>query len=139
MIGSRKLSSRRSEIRKNRPDTTDKWLAKARADERMMSVWIAIGFCAVASAIALLRENVVQYRPGQWAPHGIVSRVQFTSFDPKRLTKAQEQNKEREPRIYSSNVDVWGDIEKYLTSLPDRVTGSSYAQLSERLRNALDP
>src|SRR5215207_11722269 len=135
MIGSRKMSSRRSEIRKNRPDTTDKWLAKARADGRLVSVWIAIGFFAVASAIAMLRENVVPYRPGQWAPHDIVSRVDFTSFDPKRLTKAQEERREKEPRVYTSNVDVWGDLETYLTSLPDRVTGNSYSQLSEKLRN----
>ena len=68
MMGLRKSSPRRAEIRKNRPDTTEKWLARVRAEGHLTSVWIAAAFCVTASLIALMRESVVQYRPGQWVP-----------------------------------------------------------------------
>ena len=49
----RKPSPRRAEIRKNRPDTTEKWLRGIRADGRLGSAWVALGFFAVASMIVM--------------------------------------------------------------------------------------
>jgi hypothetical protein len=138
MLGIRKSSTRRSEIRKNRPDTTEKMVARMRADGSLISLWVAAAFCGAAIAIVTLREDVVRYRPGQWAPHDIVSRVAFSFSDRDQLAQAQERRREMEPRVYKSTGDSWGELEAYLISLPDRVTGSSFAQLSESLRAVLD-
>ena len=138
MLGLRKSSSRRAEIRKNRPDTTEKMVARMRADGSLVSIWVAVAFCAAAIGIVTLREDVVRYRPGQYAPHDIVSRVEFSFNDREQLKQAQERRRAMEPRVYKSNGDVWAELETYLISLPDRVTGSSFAQLSERLRSVLD-
>src|SRR4051794_14198774 len=138
MFALRKSSSRRAEIRKNRPDTTEKMVARMRADGSLISLWVAAAFCAAAIAIVTLREDVVRFRPGQWAPHDIVSRVAFSFSDREQLAQAQQRRRDMEPRVYKTNGDPWAELEAYLISLPDRVTGNSFAQLSERLRSVLD-
>lgn len=110
-----------------------------RAEGKVRGVWIAIGFAIIASCIALLREEVAPYRPGQWVGHDIVSRVDFQYSDRAELTRIQERRREAEPRVYKSNGDVWAQLDEFLTTLPARVTGSTFAQLSETLKSALDP
>jgi putative nucleotidyltransferase with HDIG domain len=109
-----------------------------RADGSLGSVWIVVGFWVAASVIALLRENVVEYRPGQWAPHNIVSRVDFGFTDWDRFTQAQERARETAPRVYRATGDAWGELEQFLLSLPDRVAGSTLSQLSPELQSHLD-
>src|SRR5688572_33465490 len=90
-------SARRAEIRKNRPDASDPraFVQKMHAEGGLVALWIATGFFIVATGVLMLRENVVPYRPGQWAPHDIVSRVDFTFREEKLLAKAREQARER--------------------------------------------
>src|ERR1043166_1529561 len=103
---SAKSQSRRSEIRKNRPDTVERRWEQFKASGVPMSLGIAVVFCAAAVAILMLRTDVVPYRPGQFAPHDIVSRVDFTFLDKQRLADAQRRVRDAEPHVYRANPDV---------------------------------
>jgi hypothetical protein len=65
-----------------------------------------------AIGILMLRENVVPFRPGQWVPHDIVSRVDFVFRDEKRLTEA----KRKAARGSAANLPRW----------PRRIRGSCW-------------
>src|SRR5215210_3325556 len=80
-----KSRSRRAEIRKNRPDAA--WIDwdALRNSGVLASVGIAALFFVAATVVLLLREQVVPYRPGQWIPHDIVSRVDFSYRNKDRL------------------------------------------------------
>jgi hypothetical protein len=64
----------------------------------------------------MLRDNVVAYRPGQWAPHDIVSRVDFAFRDDRRLSEARRLARETQPRIYK-------------LTRPDPLTAEEYDQV----------
>jgi putative nucleotidyltransferase with HDIG domain len=142
MADTGKSRSRRAEIRKNRPDAA--WLdwESLRSSGALASLAIAATFFVVASAILMLREQVVPYRPGQWIPHDIVSRVDFTYRDKDRLADMRRQRRDTEPRVYHANVDTQGDawarLRRELTALPDRVAGRSAADLEAPLKGLLD-
>src|SRR5688572_9262869 len=134
-------SARRAEIRKNRPDASDPraFVQKMHAEGGLVALWIATGFFIVATGVLMLRENVVPYRPGQWAPHDIVSRVDFTFREEKLLAKAREQAREAQPRVYkAAETDPWSMIEQRLLTLPDKVAGSTMETLDPELRDVLD-
>lgn len=139
-----KSRSRRAEIRKNRPDAA--WLdwEGLRSSGVIASVGIAGLFFLVASAILMLREQVVPYRPGQWIPHDIVSRVDFSYRNKDRLVQMQRDRRDAEPRVYrqliigQGKLDAWANLRKELTALPDRVGGGASAQLPEPLSSLLD-
>src|SRR5215210_6994415 len=107
MLSFRKSSPRRAEIRKNRPDTTEKWLLRARAEGQFASVWVAAAFFVAASAIVLMREEVVPWRAGQWAPYDVRARVKFVFPDKEMLEKARQVRRNMEPRVYKANPNVW--------------------------------
>ena len=138
MLSFRKSSPRRASIRENRPDTTEKWLLKARAEGQFASLWVALGFFCVTSLIVMMREDVVQWRPGQWAAYEIPARVEFKFKDTEALERKKQSRRDMEPRRYKESGDVWAEIETYLLSLPSRVAGSNLNELSEELRGALD-
>src|SRR5688500_15311479 len=133
-------SARRAEIRKNRPDSRSALVQKMHAEGGFVAIWIACAFCAAAVCILMLRENVVPYRPGQWVPHDIVSRVDFAYRDEKQLAKAKEAAREAQPRVYrAADTDPWSLVEQRLLTLPDKVSGSTLETLGEpELRDVLD-
>src|SRR5688572_4222983 len=121
-------SARRAAIRKDRPDATDPraFMQRMHAEGGLVAVWIACAFFLLATGVLMLRENVVPYRPGQWAPHDIVSRVDFTFREEKLLAKAREQAREAQPRVYrAAEIDPWSVVEQRLLTLPDKVAGST--------------
>jgi len=114
-------------------------MQKLQAEGGLVSLWVASGFAVAAVAILMLRESVVRYRPGQWAPHDIVSRVDFAFRDEKRLADAKRKARENQPRVYKlASPDPWTLVDDRLMSLPDRVAGSQYAELPPDLRELLD-
>src|SRR5206468_12880731 len=121
--------ARRTEIRKNRPEAPRLNWEKWKADGVGSSLGIALLFFVVASAILLWRQDVVTFRPGQWIPHDIVARVQFTYHDQNLLAQYQREAREHEPRIYKPNGDVWGELHKALADLPDRVATGTQPEL----------
>jgi putative nucleotidyltransferase with HDIG domain len=124
-----KSRSRRVEIRKNRPDAFHlKWDAM-RASGVLTSVGIAVSFFVLATAILMMRREVVKYRPQQWIPHDIVSRVDFTYFDARRLADAQTVARETAPRVYVATGDPWEKLRQELLKLPDRVANIPAEQL----------
>ena len=122
-------TSRRAEIRSKRPDSAAINWQDLRASGSLASIGIAVGFGVLAMLIMLLRDEVVPYRPGQFVPHDIVSRVDFVYKDRARLAQARTDAREREPRIYKSNGDVWADLGEQLKSLPSRVTNAKLNEL----------
>src|SRR5207248_5069457 len=91
------------------------------------------------SAILMLREEMVPYRPGQWAHHDIISRVDFTYMDQQRLAGAQTKAKQDTPHVFTEDADAWKKLEEKLLALPDRVAAAgSIDELSPELRNTLD-
>src|SRR5687767_2251398 len=133
-----KSRSRRVEIRKNRPDTPrlnwDAW----RASGVLTSLGIALAFFVLASGILMMRQEVVRYRPNQWIPHDIVSRVDFSFSNPHLLAQRQREAAEREPRIYTSAGDSWEQLRRELLSLPDRVANAPTDKLPDDLAGVLD-
>jgi len=116
-----KSRSRRAEIRKNRPDAAHLDWQKLKADGVPVSVAIAALFFVLASAILLMRQDVIPYRPDQPIPHDIVSRVTFDYTDKGRLAELRRRAIEREPRVYRAEPSAWDNLEKDLQALPDKV------------------
>jgi putative nucleotidyltransferase with HDIG domain len=135
-------SARRAEIRKNRPDSRSglvQNVQKMQAEGSLIAVWVACVFAAAAMLILTLRENVVPYRPGQYAPHDIVSRVDFVYHDEGQLAKARRAARDEMPRVYKpAEPDPWTLVEQRLLSLPDRVAGSQMQELPAELGKVLD-
>src|SRR5207247_6534641 len=136
-----KSRSRRAEIRKHRPDRA--WLDwhGLRASGALASLAIAAAFFVVAWGILTLRQEVVPYRPGQWIPHDIVSRVDFSYPDKDLLAQMRHQRRESEPRVYRAQADAWSQLRRDLLTLPDRVTdpdAKALGQLPKPLGSVLD-
>src|SRR5262245_45991111 len=91
---------RRTEIRKNRPDANQSLVQRMQAQGAFVALGIVAAFCVSATAILLLRDSVVAYRPGQWAPHDIVSRVDFAFRDDRKLAEIRRVTRESTPRVY---------------------------------------
>src|SRR5262252_7693542 len=103
MIFSRKRGARRREIHRNRPDAApppSRWIAEMRANGALATFWVAIGFFVATVALMSLRQNVISYRPGQFATHDIVSRVPFRYHDKDELEKKKRIARVIEPRVY---------------------------------------
>src|SRR5439155_17947059 len=109
---SRKSVSRREHIRKDRPDTTARRWQRLRASGVVVSIQIALAFWLFATAILMLREDVVPYRPGQWVHHDIMSRVTFVYMDKQKLAEAQRLARLNEPHVYSQVTDAWKVLEE---------------------------
>jgi putative nucleotidyltransferase with HDIG domain len=133
-----KSRTRRAEIRRARPEAPRFDWEKWREDGVLASLAVALAFFVCATSILMYRQDVVPYRPGQWIPHDIVSRVRFSYFDKERLAMQQFEARDREPRVYKPAGDVWGDLRKALVELPERVANSSQ-QLPADLKTILDP
>jgi cyclic-di-AMP phosphodiesterase PgpH len=137
MFWSRKYGARRTEVRKNRPDKPGGLWAQLQARGVVGSLSVAAVFCLVASAIVLLREDSVPYRPGQYVPQDVLSRVDFSFTDVDRLTQARKERREGEPRVYKPAGDSWANLETALLELPDRIGDKPVAQLPADLIAAL--
>ncbi|HYO09218.1 MAG TPA: HDIG domain-containing protein [Tepidisphaeraceae bacterium] len=136
---SRKSGFRREQIRKERPDTVSRRWERLRDDGVLVSLQIAVGFFLLASGILMLREDVVPYRPGQYAHHDIVSRVDFTYMDQQKLASAQQKARDDAPHVFSEVADAWKPLEEKLLALPDRVgAAESVEALPPELRKLLD-
>jgi putative nucleotidyltransferase with HDIG domain len=134
-------SARREELRRKTRERGDdvSVVQRLRAEGRMLSITVGLLFWLGASAILMLRPEVVAYRPGQWVPHDIVSRVDFAYHDPEELTRRQQEARIAEPTVYSPNkLDVWGKVETELLALPKRVAGQTLDQLAPPLSQVLD-
>ena len=135
----RKAPARRAEIRKNRPDTVHRRWELMKATGVPLSLGIAAAFALIATAILSLREEVVPHRPGQFAAHDIVSRVDFTFHDTRRLADAQRAARASALHVYGEDPNLWKRIEDLLLAVPDRVaTAASPEELGEDLRKVID-
>jgi cyclic-di-AMP phosphodiesterase PgpH len=135
----RKAPARRAEIRKNRPDTVHRRWELMKATGVPVSLGIAAAFAIIATAILSLREEVVPHRPGQFAAHDIVSRVDFTFRDGRRLADAQRAARASALHVYAEDANLWKRIEELLLAVPDRVaTAASPEELGEDLRKVID-
>lgn len=123
-----KSKSRRQEIRKNRPDALRLDWQGWKERGLPQSVALTAAFFVLAATILFLRQDVVQYRPGQPITHDIRSRVQFGVNDPAKLAEEQEQARRKAPRVYTADEKTWDDLEADLLSLPARVTAPGAAE-----------
>lgn len=133
-----KSGTRRAVIRANRPDTFHQWLAQHRADGSLASLWLALAFVAGAAAILSLRGDVVAFKPGQYAPHDITARVEFTFHDQDDYADAQAQARLLQPRVYRELVGLPAQVEQRLLELPRRVTGLNEAELPADLAGIIE-
>jgi putative nucleotidyltransferase with HDIG domain len=137
MFWSRKYGARRTEVRKNRPDLGGGLYSDLKARGVVGSLGVAVVFALAASAIVMLRDSAVPYKPGQYVPQDVLSRVDFNFTDPERLAKVKQERRESEPHVYKSNGDAWGDLQVALGELPDRVGDKDVSQLPGNLATAL--
>src|SRR3954471_8024007 len=133
MFWSRKYGARRNEVRRNRPDLGGGLFSELKAKGVVGSVGIAAVFALVASAIMMLREDAVPYKPGQYVPQDVVSRVDFTFTDPDRLARIRTEKRDSEPSVYKPNGDAWADLKAELLELPDRIGDKDAAHLPGNL------
>src|SRR5260221_8493778 len=136
--GHSKSTVRRAALRDKCPDRFDGYWRDLRASGALRSLGIAAGFFALAIAIVMLREDVVPYRPGQYVPQDILSRVDFDYRDKGQLDREKRDARESQPRIYKENGDVWGDLQKNLLDLPERLAGKKLEDVDRSLRSALE-
>src|SRR3954462_14680434 len=117
MFWSRNRGARRTEIRKNRPDSNSRRWAELRASGTLTSLWVAAGFCVACICIMMLREDVVPYRPGEFTSTDILARTTFRFADSDELAKQRRVRQEMEPRVYSANGDVYQHLRELLVNL----------------------
>jgi putative nucleotidyltransferase with HDIG domain len=137
MFWSRKYGARRTEVRKNRPDLGGGLYSELKARGVIGSLGVAAVFCIAASAIVMLRDSAVAYKPGQYVPQDVLSRADFSFKDPERLAKVKQEKRESEPHIFKANGDAWGDLQAALAELPERVGKKDVSQLPSSLATAL--
>ena len=133
-----KSNSRRAVIRDKCPDRFGSFWRDLRASGAFRSLGIAVVFCILAIGIVMLREDVVSYRPGQYVPQDILSRVDFTYRDRALLSKARQAARDSQPRVYKTNGEPWSELEKNLLELPERVAGKKFDDVDPSLRAALE-
>ncbi len=143
MYGSQKSSARRQAIREHRPDTSAVWINQMKCNGTFPSCGIAAVFWILATAILMLRQDVLPYRLGQLVRHDIPSRVDFSYVDPRTKAIRQEEIRNRYPHVYKSTTDKaagdsWQPLQDALLSLPDRVARLSRDQLPPDLSAQLD-
>jgi putative nucleotidyltransferase with HDIG domain len=139
-----KSSARRNAIRDSRPDSSAALWNQAKCSGTLPSIWIALGFWILATAVLMMRQDVIPYRPGQEVRYDIISRVSFPFVDSESL-KAQKQKEARDntPRVYravesTTAGDIWQPLEDQLMSLPDQVAGRPMSKLPPDLQGVLD-
>lgn len=143
MFGSQKSSARRLAIRESRPDTSAIWFNQLRCNGLFASLGIAAVFWVLASAILMLRQDVLPYRPGQSVQYDIPSRVDFAFVDTGVKAEKQQEAREHCPHVFRSTAsktagDVWQPLEDALMALPDRVGDMTLEQLPDDLKQDLD-
>jgi hypothetical protein len=145
MLWTSKPTARRRVVR-------DKAAHASRARWRQMeatgvvgSLAIALGFFLVASTILMLREDVVPYRPHQFIPSDIYSRVDFVFLNEDVLGAKRDEAARTAQRIYrqtalgdANSADALSSIQAYLLALPDLVANATLDQLKEPLGSILD-
>ncbi len=131
---SKKSGSRRAEIRRKLPDAKPRFLSEMRAEGATVSLGIAAIFCVAATLILSLRDGVMPYRPGQYTPNDIVSRVSFSFNDKNKFFNEQELARRSTPREYKEVADVWEKLEDQLVALPDRVANVREKELPPALK-----
>ncbi len=135
----RQIGQRRAEIRKNRPDLDDTFFGRLLRPEHQISLLIACAFVACATAILMLRPNVMSLRVGQYVAHDVVARVDFSYLDTDELNKARKEARNAVPRIYKpAATDSLKNIQDLLAGLPEQVRGQRVDQLPEAYRSILD-
>jgi putative nucleotidyltransferase with HDIG domain len=137
MFWSRKYGARRTEVRKNRPDLGGGLYSELKARGVIGSLGVAAVFCIAASAIVMLRDSAVAYKPGQYVPQDVLSRVDFTFTDQERLTKIRQEKRESQPHVYKANGKAWDDLQAAMSELPERVGDKDVSQLPGNLATAL--
>ncbi len=133
-----KSNSRRSVIRDKCPERFGTFWHDLRASGAFKSLGIAVIFCILAIGIVMLREDVVSYRPGQYVPQDILSRVDFTYHDRALLGKARQDARDSQPRVYKANGEPWSELEKSLLDLPDRLAGKKFEDVDPSLSALLE-
>ena len=144
MFSNQKSSARRLAIRENRPDTSAIWFKELKCNGAVTSVGIAAIFWILASAILMMRQEVLPYRIGQTVRYDIMSRVSFDYVDASMRKQKQEEARNAALPVFSSRVDLktsdnWQALEAELLGLPDRVKGLTFEQLPGDLRDTLPP
>jgi putative nucleotidyltransferase with HDIG domain len=135
MLWSRRRGARRAEIRKNRPDSSTRRWAELRANGTLVSIWVAAGFCLATILVMMLRDSVVQYRPGDYVPSDILARVSFRYPDQDKLADLRQEKRNAEPHVFSTNGDVYRRIEDTLIRLPQQVAKLKPDELPPEYRN----
>jgi hypothetical protein len=108
---------------------TTAW-SRFRAGGGLASVSIAAVFFAATTAILMLRQEVSQYRAGQFVGHNITSRVDFDFADPDGLARLRDQARQDEPHVYrAAGPDYWAALQNELVALPEY---SQHVQAVER-------
>lgn len=112
-------------------------LSELRARGLTGSLALAGVFALLASAIVMLREESVGYKPGQYVAQDILSRVDFSFRDDEKLTAEKKRMRDAQPRVYKKAADSWETLQQMLLELPDRIGSSDAAQLPLELRERL--
>ena len=145
-----KSSARRALIREKCPDTSaTAWLGRQRCNGALPSVAIAAVFWLFATAILMLREDVLPYRPGQSVRSDVISRVDFAVPDDGVRDLKRHQARAETPRVYRAvplpdrgddgrpTGDLWQPLQDRLLSLPAAVAGLTFDQLPPDLQRTV--
>jgi putative nucleotidyltransferase with HDIG domain len=134
MFGQQKSSARRLAIRENRPDTSAIWIKELKCNGTFPSIAIAAVFWILGSAILMMRQDVLPYRPGQSVRYDIMARVNFDYQDSGVQAKARDAASAASPEVFRATGDIWQPLQADLLALPDRVGRMTLAQLPNDLR-----
>jgi cyclic-di-AMP phosphodiesterase PgpH len=128
---------RREAIRARQP-AGPAWRRWAKDRSVFASLGIALAFALAAGAIVMTRPAVTTWRPGQFVPHDVTSRVEFTYFDAARRADEQQRQRDAAPRVYVPEGDKWAAVEEKLLVLPQRVAELQPEQIDADLKPFVD-
>ena len=125
------------------------WIDRQRCNGAVPSLLLVVAFWLAASAILMMREDVLPYRPGQTVRNNLFARVDFALADDGVREKKRQQARADAPRVYRATAaatpddgkappDVWQPLEDRLRALPDAVAGLAFDQLPPDLKDSLD-
>ncbi len=98
---------------------------------------IVIGFWAVATGVATLRDRIVPYRPDEYVTDDVRSRVSFSYTNPDRVAELRQAARDAASRVYRSRPGAFDALERTLLALPDDVSGDAQA-LPKEIADHLD-
>jgi putative nucleotidyltransferase with HDIG domain len=129
----KKTRQRRVEVRDSLPARIHDIYARFRQGGGLPALAVAVGFYAVVLLLDVFPADPVPYRPGQYVPEPVRSRVAFKRPDPYLLEDEYDRIRSATPATFRLNATLVTDqIIPTLRKLPDRLRAATQPSTTDQ-------